>query len=86
MVTPSASSRASSAHVGGFGGPEADVQEGRRRLDVLGRVQRQVEPVRVADDDGPVLVLLRGGRVEAEVSRIELLAALFVPNRPARDG
>jgi hypothetical protein len=57
------------------------VQEHRRRLDVLDGVQRKVEPVCVADDDRAVRVLLGGGRVEAEVGRIELLAAPFVANR-----
>ena len=46
--------------------PEPGVQERRGRLDVLGRVQREVEPIRVADDNRAILVLLCRGRVEAE--------------------
>jgi hypothetical protein len=49
------------AHVGGLGGLEAGLQEGGRRLDVPDRVERKVEPVCVADDDGTVWVLLGGG-------------------------
>src|SRR5271165_3491417 len=43
-------------------------------------MQRQVEAIRVADDDSAVLILLSGGRVEAEIGRIEPLAAPFVAN------
>jgi hypothetical protein len=42
------------------------MQEHRRRLDVPDRVQSQVEPVCIADDDSAVLILPGGGRVEAE--------------------
>lgn len=41
---------------------------------MLNRVQSEVEPVCIADDDGAGGVLLGSSRVEAEVSRIELLA------------
>jgi hypothetical protein len=57
------------------------MQERGRRLDVGNRMQGKVEPVCVADNDGAVPVLLGGGRVKAEVSGIELLAAPFVVNR-----
>src|SRR5262249_21270579 len=62
------------AHVNWRGGLEAGMQERRRRLDVSHRVQGQVEPVCIADDDSAVLILLGGGRVEAEIGRIEPLA------------
>ena len=51
----------SSAHVSGPGGPETGMQERGRRLVVLNQVQRQVEPVGVADDDRAVRVVLGGG-------------------------
>jgi hypothetical protein len=60
------------------------MQERRRRLDVPKRVQSQVEPVCVADDDSAVLILLGGGRGEAEIGRKEPLAAPFVANRNPR--
>ena len=69
------------AHLSWRGGLEAGMQEHWRRLDVSHRVQSQVEPACVADDDSAVLILLGGGRVEAELSRIEPLAAPFVANR-----
>ena len=50
-------------------------QERWRWLDLPNRVQSQVEPVRVADDDSAVLERLSCGRVKAEIGRIELLAA-----------
>lgn len=53
----------------------------RGRLDIRDRAQRKVEAVCVPDNDRAVRILLGGGRVEAEVSRIELLAAPFVANR-----
>jgi hypothetical protein len=43
-------------------------------------MQRQLEPICVADDDRAVLILLSGSRIEAKISRIELLAAPFVGN------
>lgn len=61
-------------------GFEAGMQE-RGRLDIRDRAQRKVEAVCVPDNDRAVRILLGGGRVEAEVSRIELLAAPFVTNR-----
>jgi DUF971 family protein len=69
------------AHVLWLCGPEAGMQEHGRRLDVLSRAQRKVEPVGVADDDRAVRVLLGASRVKTEVSRIELPAAPFVANR-----
>jgi len=57
------------------------MQERGQRLGVLNRVQRGIEPVCVADDDRAIRILLGGGRIEAEVSRIELLAAPLVANR-----
>ena len=75
-MTPSASRRAS-----WLGGAEARVQELGQRFEVRDRVQREVEPLRVADDDGAVGILLGGGRVEAEVIRVEPQAALVVAHR-----
>jgi hypothetical protein len=49
-------------HVCWFCGPEAGMQEHGRRLDVLSRLQRKVEPVCVADDDRTVWVLLGGSK------------------------
>jgi hypothetical protein len=63
------------AHVGWLCGPEAGMQERWRWLDLPSRVQSQVEPVCVADDDSAVLILLSSGQVKAEIDRIELLAA-----------
>jgi hypothetical protein len=62
------------------------MQERGRRLDVLNRVQREVEPVCIADNDGAVGVLLRGGRVEAK-SKPNRTAGCAVRREPAaRDG
>jgi hypothetical protein len=57
------------------------MQERGQRLDICYRMQREAEPVGVADNDRAVRILLSGSRVEAEVRRIELLAAPFVANR-----
>jgi hypothetical protein len=65
------------AHVSWLCGFEAGMQERRRWLDLPDRVQSQVEPVRVADDDSAVLILLSSGQVKAEIGRIELGAARF---------
>jgi hypothetical protein len=53
----------------------------RLRIKAVDYSQRKVEAVCVPDNDRAVRILLAGGRVEAEVSRIELLAAPFVTNR-----
>jgi len=59
------------------------MQERWRWLDLPNRVQSQVEPVSVADDDSAFLIFLSSGRVKAEIGRIELLAEpLVVTGRP----
>ena len=69
------------AHLNWLCGLEPGMQERRRRLDVPDRVQGQVEAIGVADDDSAVRTLPSGSRVEAEIIRIELLAAPFVADR-----
>jgi hypothetical protein len=83
MVTPSASKRSISARTSAGSAALKPVQERWRWLDLPDRVQSQVEPVSVADDDSAVLIFLSSGRVKAEIGRIELLAAPFVANRQA---
>jgi hypothetical protein len=63
------------SNIRGSGEPEPEVQERLRRADVLRCVQREVEAVRVADDDRAIGVPLGGGRVETEVHRVEMLAS-----------
>jgi hypothetical protein len=74
------------AYVSCVCGLEAGMQERWRRLDVRYWVQRQVEPIRVADNDSAVLILLSGGRVEAE-NKPNRTAGCAVRRGPAgRDG
>jgi hypothetical protein len=68
-VTPSASVRSISTRTSaGSTALNSECRDTERRLDVLSRVQREVEPVGVADDDGTVWILLGGSRVKTEVS------------------
>lgn len=63
------------ADLSAVGEAEAEVEERLWRCRFLPGVQREVEAVRVADDDRAIGVPLCGGGVEAEVRRIEAEAA-----------
>jgi hypothetical protein len=60
---------------------EPEVHERLRRSGILPRVQRQVEPIRVLDDDRAVRIPLSGGRIKAELRRVEVQAAPRLKHR-----
>jgi hypothetical protein len=60
------------------------VEELGRAAHLVDGVQREVEASRVADDDGAVLVALRGRGIETEVGRVEADAPLGVADRKAK--
>jgi hypothetical protein len=81
---PSAFSRGQQRPHGiGVADLEAEVQELRQPGGVADSVQGEIEAVGVANDHRAVVVLLGGGRVEAEVRLVELAAARDVTHRQA---
>jgi hypothetical protein len=71
------------ADVIGAGQAETEVKKRLCRPGLLPGVQREVEPVGIADDDGAVGIPLRRGRLEAEIRRVEVQAAGVVTHRQA---